>query len=70
MNAIKSGCPACKYYKNHLCDYDGFCMGAVTGDTALRSDCAITNEQPIMPIEMPDELTINGVKYRRVNEND
>lgn len=62
MNPIKTSCFGCKYNYNWRCVKDSICTGSVP-DTSNKSE-PIANTYV-----MPDELVINGTKYRRV-END
>lgn len=65
MRQTDSGCYGCKYNYNWQCTKDGVCTGVVPCKTYLSnqsaSDCVPENT-----FIMPDELEINGVKYRRV----
>lgn len=68
MNRINTGCYGCKYNYNWLCVKDSICTGPVPYETYVST----TSEPSYIPANtpiMPEELVINGIKYRRI-END
>ncbi len=67
MNPIKTGCFGCKYNYNWRCIKESICTGNVGYETYV-SNISETNYIPANTSIMPDELEINGVKYRRVEE--
>lgn len=68
MNPIKTGCFGCKYNYNWRCIKESICTGTVPYETYTPNK----SEPSYIPANtsiMPEELEINGVKYRRI-END
>lgn len=65
MKEINTGCHGCKYNYNWQCIKDGICTGVVPYETYL-SNTSEPNYIPANTSIMPNELEINGVKYRRV----
>ena len=66
MRQINTGCYGCKYNCNWFCVKDGVCTGCVPFDTYV-SNMSEQNYIPANTSIMPDELVINGVKYKKVN---
>lgn len=67
MRQTNTGCYECKYNYNWQCIKDGICTGPVPYETYVST----TSEPSYIPANtsiMPDELEINGVKYRRVKD--
>lgn len=65
MNQINTGCYECKYNYNWRCVKDGICTGPVRYETYVST----TSEPSYIPANtpiLPDELVINGVKYKKV----
>ena len=68
MRQVNTGCYECKYNCNWQCIKDGICKGPVRYETYAST----TSEPSYIPAStsiMPDELVINGVKYRRVKDS-
>lgn len=68
-NQINSGCYGCKHNHNWQCIKDGICTGSVKYET-ISSNTSNPNYIPANTSIMSDELEINGIKYRRVNEDE
>ena len=69
MKQTNTGCYGCKYNYNWQCIKGDNCTGPVRRETYLSN----TSKPSYIPANtsiMPDELEINGVKYRRVNEDE
>lgn len=67
MKRTNIDCDACKYNYNYVCTKEGVCTGPVRYETYLST----TSEPSYIPANtsiMPDELVINGIKYRRVKD--
>lgn len=65
MRRTNIGCDVCRYNCNFQCTKDGICTGPVRYETYAST----TSEQNYVPANtsiLPDELEINGVKYRRL----
>lgn len=67
MRQTNANCYNCKYNYNGQCIKDGFCMGVVPYETYV-STTSTPNYIPANTTILPDEIEINGVKYRRVKE--
>lgn len=68
MNRINTGCYGCKYNRYWQCVKDGICTGVVSYETYVST----TSEPNYIPANtsiMPEELEINGVKYRKVKDD-
>lgn len=68
MRQISTGCYGCRYNYNWRCIKDGVC----TGNEPYETYVSTTSEPNFIPTNtpvMPDELVINGVKYRKVKDN-
>lgn len=68
MNQINTDCFGCKYNRYWRCVKDGICTGPIAYETYV-SHISETNYIPSNTSIMPDELIINNVKYRRVEDN-
>ena len=68
MNQINTDCYGCKYNYNWRCIKDGICTGTVPYETYV-SHISETNYIPANTSIMPEELEINGVKYRKVKDD-
>ena len=66
MKQANIGCYGCKYHYNWLCIKDSICTGVVPYETSL-SNIGVSNYIPANSPIMPDELEINGAKYRRID---
>lgn len=66
MREPDMGCYGCKYNRNWQCVKDGFCTGVVPYET-YASATSTPNYIP-MNTTPPDEIEINGVKYKKVEE--
>lgn len=64
MKQTNTGCYGCKYNYNWQCIKEGVCTGVVPYENYLSSTSK-PNYIPANTPVMPDELEINGVKYRR-----
>ena len=67
MRQTNIGCDECKYNYNYQCTKDGICTGPVRYETYVSTTSA-PNYIPANTSIMPDELVINGVKYRRIKD--
>ena len=80
MRQTNTGCYECKYNYNWQCIKVGICTGPVPYETYVPT----TSEPSYIPANtsmsepsyipantsiMPDELVINGIKYRRVEDD-
>lgn len=65
MNQINTGCYDCKYNYNWQCIKNGICTGPVGYET-YGSTTSEPNYIPANNSIMPNELEINGIKYRKV----
>lgn len=65
MKQTNTGCYGCKYNYNWRCIKEGICTGVIPYETYLSSS-NIPNYIPTNTSIMPDELEINGVKYKKV----
>lgn len=66
MRQTHSGCYGCKYNYNWKCIKDGVCTRVTPYETVET----ISGEPIYIPANttiLPDEIEINGVKYRRVD---
>jgi hypothetical protein len=67
MRQTHTGCYGCKYNYDRQCTKDGVCTGVEPHENWVP----ITSEPVYIPTNtttLPDEIEINGVKYRRVKE--
>ena len=67
MRQTNANCYNCKYNHNGQCIKDGFCTGVVP----YKNYLSIKSTQNYIPANttiLPDEIEINGVKYRKVEE--
>lgn len=68
MRLTGTGCWGCEYnWYDGICKKDGVCAGVEPFPTYIST--STSPPQTISP-KMPEEIEINGVKYRRVEEND
>ena len=65
MRRVNTGCYGCKYNYDWQCVKDGACTGVVPHKT-YASTSSVPTYIPANTSIMPDELEINGIKYRRV----
>ena len=65
MRQTYTGCYGCKYNHNWQCIKDGICTGVVPYKNYL-STTSTPNYIPANTSIMPDEIEINGVKYKKV----
>ena len=68
MRQISTGCYGCRYNSNWACVKEGVCTGNEPYKTYVSTTSKPNYILANTPI-MPDELTINGVKYRKVKDN-
>lgn len=66
---INTGCSECKYNYNWQCTKYGICTGPVRYET-YSSNTSNPNYIPANTSILSDKLEINGVKYKRVNEDE
>lgn len=67
MKITNTDCYGCKYNHNWQCVKDGICTGRETFPSYVSGTIAPNYTPANTPI-MPDEIEINGVKYRKVKE--
>lgn len=67
MRQTNTDCYGCKYNYNWVCTKESVCTGPIPFVTYAST----TSEPSYIPTStsiMPDELVINGIKYRRVKD--
>lgn len=65
MNQINIGCYGCRYNMGYYCSKVEVCTGRKFFPTELSTSNA---NKIIQPTPFPEEIEINGVKYRRVED--
>ena len=68
MRQISTGCYGCKYNYNWWCIKESVCTGNEPYETYV-SNVSQPNLIPTNTPIMPDELVINGVKYKKVKDD-
>ena len=66
MRQTNTDCYGCEYNHNQQCIKDGFCTGVVP----YKNYASSTSTPNYIPVNttVPDEIEINGVKYKKVEE--
>ena len=67
MRQTNTGCYSCKYNANWFCIKESVCTGCVPYET-YASTASEPSYIPANTSIMPDELVINDIKYRRVEQ--
>ena len=68
MRQVNTGCYGCRYNCNWLCIKESVCTGNEPYETYASNKTEPNYILANTPI-MPDELVINGIKYRRVEDD-